>query len=143
MRVFVCVRVCLCVCDFMCVYLCTHRTSAQSAFSPTRKIYDLQMSLVNIRKSPLVLQCVAVCCTCVAASCHIGKHSQKSARVAVCCSVLQCVAVCCTCVAARCHIGKYSQKSARVAVCCSVLHLCCSQMSQANILKSPLETYVM
>jgi len=43
-----------------------------------------------------VLQCVAVCCKCVAVC------------VAVCCSVLQCVAVCCSVL--QCG-----------AVCCSVL----------------------
>jgi len=66
-----------------------------------------------------VLQCVAVCCKCVAVCCSVMQ------RAAVCCTTLHYVAVCGLWLRNESH-GSVLQC---IAVCCSALHcaaLCCS-----------------
>jgi len=65
-----------------------------------QKVWDRVAEKLSTDSRCTVLQCVAVCCRCVA----------------VCRSVLQCVAVCCRVL--QC-----------VAVCCSVLHCVAEQLS--------------
>jgi len=79
---------------------------------------DIGQSLLHSYR--YLLQCVALCCRCVAVCVNVLQCAAVCCsvlqRVAVCCSVLQWVAVCCS--ALQC-----------VAVCCSVLQcvaVCCS-----------------
>ena len=76
-------------------------------------VYALMIPIAYLQKYDVavccsVLQCVAVCCKCIA-----SVLQQISLRNR-CCSVLQCVAVCCS-------VLQF------VAVCCSVLQVCCSR----------------
>jgi len=96
-----------------------------------------------------VIQCVAVCCRCVAVCYSVLKC------VAVCCSVLQCmcgkdsrvrghpqlgvlqcVAVCCSVLQ---HIAAYCSVLQCIAVCCKCIAVCCSVLQCITVCCSVLQ----
>jgi len=88
----------------------------------------------NVYILPVLLQCVAVCCSvlqCVAVCCSVLQY------VAVCCSVLQCVAVCCSVL--KYQTDRQVKRACRSFVASYELHcvadylVCCSALQHAAV----------